>query len=163
MEGADEVLAAGVVHADLAADGAVDLRHHGRRHVHERDAAEVRGGREAHHVAEHAAAHRHDRRAAIGAAIDQRVVHAGDGSEVLRAFAVRDEDRRHPAEPAADGGPDAWTRDVDGLAGELRRGQFGGQPPREAAVDDDAIAAVAGRDIDGGRHTEQGRRARMVG
>ena len=44
VERADQVLAERVIHADLAADGAVDLRQQRRRHVHDVDAAQVRRG-----------------------------------------------------------------------------------------------------------------------
>ena len=56
VEGADEVLAAWQVDTHLAADGRVDLREQRRRHVREGDAAHVRGGGEAAHVADDAAA-----------------------------------------------------------------------------------------------------------
>jgi hypothetical protein len=61
VERADQVLAERMVDADLAADGAVDLRQQRRRHVHERDAAQERGGGEAGGVADDAAADGDDR------------------------------------------------------------------------------------------------------
>ena len=64
--GADEVLAGGVVDADLAADRAVDLREERRRHLDDRHAAEVRGGGEPGDVADDSAADGDDRRRAIG-------------------------------------------------------------------------------------------------
>ena len=68
MKGADQVLAERQVHADLAADRAVHLREKRRRDLHERDAAQERGGRKARGVADDAAADRDERAAAIGAA-----------------------------------------------------------------------------------------------
>ena len=56
VERADQVLAERVVDADLAADRAVHLRQQRRRHVHERDAAQVGRRGEAGHVADDAAA-----------------------------------------------------------------------------------------------------------
>ena len=82
-----------MVDADLAADRAVDLREQRRRHVDERDAAQVGRRREAGHVADHAAAEGDHRRRAVGAGADQRVVDAGDGRELLEPLAVGHEDR----------------------------------------------------------------------
>ena len=62
VERADQVLAERMVDADLAADGAVDLREQRRRHVDERDAAQVGGRGESGHVADDAAADGDDRR-----------------------------------------------------------------------------------------------------
>ena len=56
VEGADQVLGARVVDADLAADRAVDHRQQRGRHLDPVDAAHVGGGGEAGHVAHHAAA-----------------------------------------------------------------------------------------------------------
>ena len=56
VKGANQVLAQRVVDADLAAHRAVHLRQKRRRDVHERDAAEKRGGREPRGVANHASA-----------------------------------------------------------------------------------------------------------
>ena len=71
IEGADQVLAERVVHADLAADRAVHLREQRRRHVDERDAAQVGRRREAGHVADDAAAEGDERRRAVGVRADQ--------------------------------------------------------------------------------------------
>ena len=78
MKRADQVLPERVVDADLAADGAVDLREQGGRHVHQVYPAQVRRGREPDGVADDPAAHRDDRRLAVGAALDQGFVKAGD-------------------------------------------------------------------------------------
>ena len=68
MKRADEVLAQRVVDADLAADRAVDLRQQRRRHLHDRDAAQVRRGREAGDVADDATADGDQRAGSIRAA-----------------------------------------------------------------------------------------------
>ena len=64
VEGTDEVLALGEVHCGLAADRGVDLGEQRGRHLHERDAAVVHGGREPDGVADDAAPERHDEVAA---------------------------------------------------------------------------------------------------
>ena len=83
IERADQVLAERVIHADLAADGAVHLRQQRRRHVNERDAAQVRRRREAGHVADDAAAEGDQGRRAIGVRADERVVDARDACSCL--------------------------------------------------------------------------------
>ena len=90
VEGADQVLPLRHVHADLAADRRVDHREQGRRALHERDAAQVGRGREADRVAEHAAAERHDRRAALELVVEQSVVDAAHGLERLALLARRE-------------------------------------------------------------------------
>ena len=92
MERADHVLAAGMVHAGLAADGGIHLRQQRGRHLHERDAALVAGRREAGHVADDAAAQRHDAGIAREAVGDQHVQHARDVREGLVLLAVRQDD-----------------------------------------------------------------------
>ena len=77
IEGADEVLAHAMVHADLAADGAVDLRQQRRRHVHEGDASEIRCGREPRQIADHAPPERHDAGVAVGFQRDELIVQRG--------------------------------------------------------------------------------------
>ena len=93
VKGADQVLAERVVDADLAADRAVHLREQRRRHVGEGDAAKEGGGREPGGVADDAAAHGHDRAAAVGPGADQRLVDARDRLKVLEALTVGQEDR----------------------------------------------------------------------
>ena len=68
VKGADEVLPERKVHADFAADRAVDLRQQRGGDMRERHATQERGGGEAGCVADHSTAHRHDRAAAIGTA-----------------------------------------------------------------------------------------------
>ena len=85
MECADQVLARREVDADLPADGAIHLRQQRRRHLHDAEAAEKGRGGETGHVADHSAAEGDDRRGAVEAAADERVVQARDGRERLRA------------------------------------------------------------------------------
>ena len=60
-----QVLAAGQVHACLAAYGAVHLGHHGGGYLHKGDAAVVGGSRKACHIAHYAAAEGHHEAAAV--------------------------------------------------------------------------------------------------
>ena len=83
MKRADEVLAAGMVDAGLAADRRIHLREQRGWNLHERDAALVTGGREAGHVADHAAAQRNDAGIARKAVGDEHVEHARDVGERL--------------------------------------------------------------------------------
>ena len=73
VERADQVLAAGMVDAGLAADGRIDLREQRGRHLHERDAALVAGRREPGQIAHHPAAEREHRAVATEAVGDQHV------------------------------------------------------------------------------------------
>ena len=61
VERANQVLAAGVVDAGLAADGRVDLGEQRRRQLHEVDSALVAGRRKAGEIAHHSAAEREHR------------------------------------------------------------------------------------------------------
>ena len=83
VEGADQVLAERVVDADLAADRAVDLRQQRRRHLDDRDAAQVGRRGEAGDVADDAAADGDDRRWRDPPRADQRVVDAHRPSETF--------------------------------------------------------------------------------
>ena len=96
MKRADQILAEGMVHAHLAADGAVDLREQGRRHLDQLDAAQVRRGDEARHVADDAAADGDDAGAAIGLQLDERLVRARRGGELLVLLPIGKEDRFGP-------------------------------------------------------------------
>ena len=92
---------------------AVDLRQQRRRHVHERDAAQVAGRGEAGHVADDAAAEGDERRGAIGVGADERIVDARDRLQLLEALAVRHEDRLAEAgadQPCAVEPPDERAR-----------------------------------------------------
>ena len=104
IERADQVLAERMVDADLAADGAVDLREQRRRHMHQRDAPQVGRRREARHVADHAAAEGDERGRAIGVRANERIVDADDRGQLLVTLAVRDEDRLGAGDGARDPG-----------------------------------------------------------
>src|SRR5678815_2925222 len=93
MKRAHEILADGEVDAHLAADGTVHLREERGGYLHQRDAAQVRGGGESGDVADHATAERDDRRRSIEPAPYARVVDPRDRGERLRAFTVRNEGR----------------------------------------------------------------------
>ena len=155
MEGADQVLAARVVDADLAADGAVDLGDDRRRHLHDAQAAQERGRGEAGEIADHAAADDHDDGLAVDAGVEQRVVDAGDGAQVLGALAVGDQDDRHPRQARLDarpdGGPDPRTRHHDRAIRPGQAGQRAAQAGGEAAADANGVGrpARAGADGDG--------------
>ena len=125
MERADQVLPERMVDADLAANRAVHLRQQRRRHVGQRDAAKISRRGEAGRVAEDAAADGDDAGAAIGAVLDERIVDAGDGLQVLVSLAVGNEHDLGVAE-----------RLLDGPAVQL---------PHRRARDDDATARKRGR------------------
>jgi hypothetical protein len=104
MERADQVLPEGMVDADLSSDRTVHLREQRRRHLHDRNAAEVSRRRESRDIARDASPERDDCAGAIGAGANQRVVDAADRREVLEPFTIRDEDRLlagHPLKPLA--------------------------------------------------------------
>ncbi len=73
MKRPDQVLAARVIHAGLAADGGIDLRQQRRRHLHEIDAALITGRRKSGDVADHAAAECDDAGVAIQPGAHERV------------------------------------------------------------------------------------------
>ena len=85
---ADQVLAQRMVHAHLAADGAVDLRQQGRRDVHDVDPAQIGRGRKAGDIADDAASEADQGRAAVDLLLDQRVVDPRHRLKVLVAFPV---------------------------------------------------------------------------
>ena len=95
MERADQVLAARMIDAGLAADGRIDLREQRGRHLHVVDAALVAGRGEARHVADDAAAERDHGRVAIHALRDQRIEIRAKLSQRLVLLAVRQHQRRH--------------------------------------------------------------------
>ena len=125
-----------MVDADLPADGAVHLRQQRRRHLHDRDAAKVRRGREPGDITRHAAANRDDRAGPIGPGANQRVVDAADRREVLEAFPVGDEDRflgGDALQPLAVEAPDRLRRDDEApgrhAGGVEQRSRAGARPP----------------------------------
>ena len=95
MERANQVLAERMIDADLAADGAVDLRKQRGRDVHEPDAAQIGGRGESDDVADHAAADRDDGDAAVGRHANQCVVDPADGLQGLGTLAVGHQDVLH--------------------------------------------------------------------
>ena len=92
---ADQVLAAGVIDAGLAAHRGIDLRQQRRGHLHEIDAALVAGRRKPGHVADHTAAQRHDAGVAIQAAADERIEDPAQHLQRLVLLAVRQHDGVH--------------------------------------------------------------------
>ena len=103
VERADQVLALRVVHRGLAADRGVDLRQQRGGHLHDREAAQQRGGREAAEVADDAAAERDERRPALDARLEQAIVDEREPGEALVLLAVRDldDDRDRSPRPGA--------------------------------------------------------------
>src|SRR6266852_5929104 len=87
MKGAHEVLAGRNIYADFAADGTVHLGEQSRGHLHEGDAAQIRGGHKSGDVAHHAAADGDDEGAAFEPVFGQVVVAALNGLEALGSFA----------------------------------------------------------------------------
>ena len=94
---ADQVLAARVIHARLAAHRRIHLREQGRRHLHEIHAALVAGGRKTGHVPHHSAAERDHAGVAVHPSLHQRVEDAPGHLERLVLLAVRQPHARHPA------------------------------------------------------------------
>ena len=89
MEGADEILAAGVVDTGLAADRGVDLREQRRGNLRVGNAALIAGGRETRDVAHHASAECHHGRIAVEFLPHQRVEHPSRRLQGLVLLAVR--------------------------------------------------------------------------
>ncbi len=89
VEGADQVLADPGVDPGLAADRAVDLGQQGRRDLHEVDAAQQRRRGKSGHVANDAAAQRHQHRTALDAAGQDLLGQAAEMVEIFGFFARR--------------------------------------------------------------------------
>ena len=98
VEGADDVLGAGVVDPHLAPDGAIDLGQQRGRDHQQGEAAEIRRGDEPGEVADDASAQRDDAGVAIGAEPDQVVVQVGGAVERLGRLA-RGEDGERRRDP----------------------------------------------------------------
>ena len=96
VEGADQILAAGVVDRGLAAYGGVHQREQGRRNLDVGDAALVGGRGEAGNISHHPSAERDDRGAAVVTPGDQPVDDVGERREGLERLAVR---KRHDVCP----------------------------------------------------------------
>ncbi len=102
VERPDQVLAARMIDAGLAADRRVDLREQRRRHLDDADAAHVDRRGEAREVADHAAAERDHHALAVRAVLDQRIEDARHAVPALGALAVRQPDQRRARDrPAA--------------------------------------------------------------
>ncbi len=119
VERPDEILAERMVDAHLAANRAVDLREKRGRHLHERYAAQVRGGDEARHIADDAAADCNDGGATIGVELDQRLVCARDRRELFVSLAVRKQDRLGLRQRLRQALP--WSFQTSGLEMKKRR------------------------------------------
>ena len=111
VEGAEKVLAVPRVNAGLAAHRAVDLGEQRRRHLDERQPPQSGRRRETGEIADHAAAERDHRGAALDTRVEQRVGDACIALQRLRAFAARHGDgpRLDPGlrQPRAAGPEDA--------------------------------------------------------
>ena len=107
MERADQVLALGQVDAGLAADRGVDLGDEGRRHVHDRDPAQVRRREEARGVAQRPATDRHDRLRPFDAQACQFAGRLLDDGKSLGVLALR---QQHPLHRPALGGKPVGDR-----------------------------------------------------
>ena len=146
VERADEVLALVRVDAGLAADGRVDHAEHGRRHLHDADAAQPGGGDEAGEVgdrspaeaddgvgagevglAEHLPAERGDLDALAGLGVGNL------GEQHLVAVAAATRAARRPWPRASAG----CTMSTFAARGAERVGEFA----EHAAADDDVVAA----------------------
>jgi hypothetical protein len=88
----DQILAARMVDAGLAAHRRVHLGQQRRGHLDERDPALIAGGRKAGHVADHSAAERDDAGVAGESIGDQHIEHPGNIGESLVNLPVR---KRH--------------------------------------------------------------------
>ena len=99
VEGADQVLAARMVDAGLAAHRRIHLREQRRGHLHEHDAALVGGGREAGEIPDHPAPQGKDRAIAPKTVGDEHIQHAGDVGEGLVGLAIRQDHGHEPPRP----------------------------------------------------------------
>jgi hypothetical protein len=155
VEGADHVLAQRMVDAGLAADRRVHLGQQRGGHLDEVDAPLVDGRRETGHVADHAAAQRHEDCAAVEAMFEQRIEDRVQRPPVLvrlavgqrhldDAVGVRLERRAQPGCVQRRHGDVADDRDL--AAGDDRGQQVA--PVEQALADGDGIAALGEGDDD---------------
>jgi hypothetical protein len=93
MKRADEVFAERMIDPDLAADRAVDLRHHSRRNLHETYSAKICCRSKPDKVADDAAANGDDHRRSIGVHLDQCFIDTSNRDVVLESFAVGNQNR----------------------------------------------------------------------
>ena len=148
MKRANEILAAGMIDAGLAADRRVHLGEQRGWHLHEGDAALVTGRGEASHVADHAAAQRDDAGIARETVGDQDVEHARDVRERLVRLAVG---QRHldAASRRERGGELRGVQRADGRVGDQQDVACGygavelGLELHGAGADEDRIAAFS--------------------
>ncbi len=124
VERAEQVLALGQVHAGLAADGRVDLRHQRGRYLDPRDATQVGGRKEPGRVAQRAAADRDQRLAPLHAASREVTRRVLDDGQALGGLAGREHDRldrpsalrERIRKPVPERRPGARLRDQDRAA-----------------------------------------------
>ena len=91
---AHEIFTGLQIDADLAADGAVHLRQQRRRHLHKRDAAQIRRGDEPGQIADHAAAERDDEGFAFEPVRREQVVAGLNGFQTFGRFTRRNHNQR---------------------------------------------------------------------
>ena len=162
MERPDEVLGRPEVDAGLAADAAVHLGQQRGRDLHEVQAPRVRGGGEAGHVAQDAAAQGDDDRAPVGGVVVERLIEALHGRQRFPLFAVRDGQNvnlkagvcqalRHALAIAAVNAVVAEDHGLPpfGLAAGHAGGDFRADLRQQAAPDEDVIGAVGKADVNG--------------
>jgi hypothetical protein len=149
VEGAHHVLAQGMVHPGLPPHAAVHHGEQGGRHLDEGDSTHEDRGREARHVAHHAAAEG-DHRGLAGVPMAE---HEGeqlvDGLEVLLLLARLEEedfrvaqDRAHLLEGGALVGPEVGVGDQDAAVGAARLFGDAVDMPAQVGLDVDGIGAV---------------------
>ncbi len=153
VEGADEVLPARRVHADLPPHRCVQHREQGGRHLDERDAPQVGGGDEAGEVAHHAAPDRDDGGIPPESAVEQRVGEDAPPFPGLGGLA-RGEDEAALAEVGTPPGAEARGHVLVGHQGEATAGHAPGhhlvQAAQRARLDQDRVGAARMPDGDRG-------------
>ena len=158
IEGADQVLSAGMIDRGLAAHGGIHEGEQRGRDLHQAHAALVGGGGESRHVADHAAAKGDHRRRAVVALVDQRVEYRRVRVQGLERFAVPDlddVDAVHAHEAPSRLGKveicDGGVGNDQGLLAGVRFEQIGGA--EETVAEQDRVAALAWqRDVDSVAH-----------
>ena len=152
VKGADQVLAARMVDAGLAADCRVHLRQQRGRHLHERDAALVAGRRKPGEIADHSAAEREQGAVAGEAVGDQHVDDARGAGERLVRFAVGENDFDDAAGTQAGAQYRQVQRRHGGVADDehiLRRQVLAEQvgAAEQPRIDEDRVAAGSEFDV----------------
>ena len=150
----------------LAADRRIDLGQQRSRDLHVIYSAPHCGRGEAGEIADHAAAERNDKIAALDARCDDRLADLLEYAKALRSLPNRNDDaaRWHAGfgKRGFDGG-EVITRDIlvgdnGGFGTRAQRCNAGAERCDQAAPDDDVVAAVAERDLDGRRIVAKRRR-----